>query len=230
MCGGSSVSISQRCKALPTEISWRGQWPVLTSHHPAEGMKSSSAVPAVSLTSGNAFATVTRADACWAGVSPWGCCPRTELVPLYAGTLVLLCLCQCGSWQFQAHSGAPMGFLFYFVFLSVSGLSWIPASEKQENWCCAPLGSGGAFCGEWVAVVWCSIPLHKLPRCSQNIMLCMLLCAASQSTSKERVLQGAGKLGTLPSWCSISNQNSAFSVGSSYPSQPRWTLNRITEL
>jgi len=181
MWGGSSVSVGQRCKALPAEISWRGQWPVLTSHHPAEGMKSSSAVPAVSLTSGNAFAAVTRADGCWAGVPPSGwasmhragatpCRDSGAAVPMLKWLLVIpgtfwgsccVCCCCCCCCCF---------FSFFFLF-SVSGLSWIPPSEKQENWCCTPLGSGGAFCGEWAAVVWCSHPLHKLPCCSQNTML-----------------------------------------------------------
>lgn len=176
MWGGSSVSVGQRCEALPAEISWRGQWPVLTCHHPAEGMKSSSAVPAVFLTSGNAFAAVTWADVCWAGVSPWGWCPRTKLVPLHAGALVLLCPCQCGSWQFQAHSGAPVGFSIFFISFCFVFFQWVdyPEFQHQKNrktGVAPALALEGLFCGEWVAVVWCSIPLHKLPRCSQNTML-----------------------------------------------------------
>lgn len=52
MEGGAQCLLGYAAGAVPHEISWWGRWPVLTSLHPAEGTKSSSAVPAVSLTAG----------------------------------------------------------------------------------------------------------------------------------------------------------------------------------
>jgi len=75
-------------------------WPVLTSLHPAEGTKPSSAVPAVSLTAGY----VAAAELPELPVPDW--C-LWDWCPLSAGSLVLLCPCQHSSPRCEAHPVAP---------------------------------------------------------------------------------------------------------------------------
>lgn len=127
------MSDGQHRGALPAEISWWVRWPVLTSPHPVEGMKSCSAVPAISLTAGNVFAA-EPSELLGAGLVS----THKSWCPPHTGTPVLLCPCQCSSWQLWVYPRAPK-------FLQWVGYPEFPHCKGKKNWCCTPPGSRGAF-------------------------------------------------------------------------------------
>lgn len=115
------MSAGQHRGALPAEISWWVRWPVLTSPHPAEGMKSCSAVPAISLTAGNVF-TAEPSELLGAVLVS----THKSWYPPHTGTPVLLCPLQI---QLLAALGIPQGSQIF----AVSGLSWIPTLQREEK-------------------------------------------------------------------------------------------------
>lgn len=105
----------------------------MTSPHPVEGMKSCSAVPAISLTAGNVFAA-EPSELLGAGLVS----THKSWCPPHTGTPVLLCPCQCSSWQLWVYPRAPK-------VLQGVGYPEFPHCKGKKNWCCTPPGSRGAF-------------------------------------------------------------------------------------
>lgn len=159
---GSSVSAGLCRGALPPEISWRGRWPVLTSLHPAEGPKSSSAVPTISLTAGYVAAVAlpeppvlrTSPAAGLVSVGPVST-PHRD-----AGAVVPMPV-----WLSMVR-GTSRG----SQFLQWEGCPEFPHHGEWENLCCTPPGSGGAFWGS--EQPRCDDHLHPIAQVTTIKILC----------------------------------------------------------
>lgn len=147
--------------ALPREIGWQGRWPVLTSLHPAEGTKSSSAVPDISLTAGYVAAAnlpepLVPSASLAAGLVSVGLASTLHRDPGAVTTPTWLSTVRGTSRGSQ--------------FLQWEGCPEFPRHEEWENLCCTPPGSRGAFWGN--EQPWGDDHLHPLTQVTTVKILC----------------------------------------------------------